>query len=100
MSKLQRTLIIGLKIFLLGLILHFIVYNFVTYVLHLTGPLMEAIWLWKEIFSVGFFGILIYYVLKYKELKIFKHDRRLWWLQWIFVALLIITFIFTLAKGL
>lgn len=34
--KLQRILTTGLKIFLLGLILHFIVYNFVTYVLHIT----------------------------------------------------------------
>lgn len=35
MNRLDRILTIGLKIFLLGLILHFIVYNFVTYVMHL-----------------------------------------------------------------
>ncbi len=100
MSRLQRTLIIWLKIFLLGLILHFLVYNLVTFVIGATGIVMEIIRLWKEIFTVGFFGILIFYVFKYKELKIFKHDKALRRLQWIFIALLLITFIFTIAKGL
>ena len=52
MTRLQRSLIIGLKIFLLGLIVHFIVYNFVTYVLHLSGTFMEILRLRKEIFTV------------------------------------------------
>lgn len=59
---------------------------------------MEVIRLWKEVFTIGFLGILIFYVLKYKELSIFKHDKRLRWLQWTFIALLVVTFIFTIAK--
>ena len=100
MTHLQRTLIIGLKAFLLGLILHFIVYNFVTYVLHLSGPVMEIIWLWKEIFTIGFFVALAWYVIRFKELKIFKHDKALRRLQRIFIAMLVITFAFTLLHGL
>ncbi len=61
---------------------------------------MEVIWLWKEIFTVGFFGLLVYYVIKYKELHIFKKDKMLWRLQWIFVALLVLSFVFTLIRGL
>lgn len=100
MTRLQRTLIIGLKIFFLGLILHFFIYNFVTYVLHLTGPVMDVIRLWKEIFTIGFFGILVYYVFRYKQLQIFKQDKVLRRLLRIFIALLVITLIITLAKGL
>lgn len=100
MSRLQRILIIGLQVFLLGLIIHFFVYNIVTYVIGATWPLMEVIRLWKEVFTIGFLGILIFYVLKYKELSIFKHDKRLRWLQWTFIALLVVTFIFTIAKWL
>lgn len=100
MTRLQRSLIIGLKIFLLGLILHFIVYNFVTYVLHLEGTFMEILWLWKEVFTVLFFAALVYYVLRYKELKIFKHDKELRRLQRIFIAMLVITFVFTMIHGL
>lgn len=36
MSRLQRILIIGLQVFLLGLIIHFFVYNIVTYVIGAT----------------------------------------------------------------
>lgn len=100
MNQLQRTLITALKIFLLGLILHFVVYNFVTYVLHLSGPVMDIIRLWKEIFTVGFFGILVFYVIKYKELHIFKRDKLLWRMQLTFIALLVLAFIFTFARGL
>ena len=100
MSRLQRTLIVGLKVFLLGLVLHFIVYNFVTYILHRTGPVMEIIWLWKEIFTIGFFIALVYYVVRFKDYKLFKQDKMLWRLILSFIALLIVTFIITLAKGL
>lgn len=59
---------------------------------------MEVIWLWKEIFTIGFFIILCVHLYKHKDLKIFKHDKVLRWLQWTFIALLVITLIFTLAK--
>ncbi|MBP6910477.1 hypothetical protein KBC03_02665 [Patescibacteria group bacterium] len=98
MTRLQRTLIIGLKIFFLGLILHFFIYNFVTYVLHLTGPVMDVIRLWKEILTILFFIALTYYVLRYRELKIFKQDKALRRLLRTFIALLLITFIITLLK--
>lgn len=100
MSRLQRIITIGLQIFLLGLIVHFFIYNIVTYVVGASWPIMEVLWLWKEIFTIGFFGILVFYLLKYKEFSIFKHDKQLWWLQWTFLTLLVVTFIFTIAKGL
>lgn len=100
MSRLQRTLLVGLKIFLFGLVFHFIVYNFVTYVLHITWGVMDLIWLWKEIFTIGFFVALIYYVVRYKDYKIFMKDKTLWRLLLSFIALLVCTLIITLIKWL
>ena len=100
MSRLQHTLIIALKIFLLGLILHFFVYNFVTYVIGVSWIIMEAIRLRKEIFTIWFFAVLVYYIYTYKEFSVLKKDTTIWRLVWIFVALLVVTFVFTLAKGL
>ncbi len=99
MSRLQRTLIIGLKIFLIGLILHFIIYNFVTYVLHVSGTFMDILWLWKEIFTILFFAAVVFYLFRFKERAILKKDKVLWWLQLIFIALLLVTFIFTFVTG-
>ena len=100
MSRLQRVTIIGLKVFFFGLLIHFVLYNFVTFVLHLSGTAMNVLRQWKEILSVAFFGVLLFYVIKYNDRKILFRDKTMKRMQISFIALLVITLLFTLLKHL
>lgn len=78
-----------IKIFLIGLILQFFLFNWVNFGLWLENQL---IWLWKEIFVIVFFWWAIYYMIVKKTFENIFKDKWILYLQLLFVLLVVITF--------
>ena len=98
-KKFTKFFVIVFKIFAIGLLLQFLLQNFVTYILWRSGWIWNLIRLWKEIILIWLLIFILYFLRKNKQFKDFRHKfplkNFLIIFLSIFVVVLLVTLIFT-----
>lgn len=98
-KKLTKIFVIIFKIFAIGLLLQFLLQNFVTYILWRSGWIWNLIRLWKEVILIWLLIFILYFLRKNKQFKAFRHKfplkKFLIIFLSIFVVVLLVTLIFT-----
>lgn len=79
-----------IKIFLIWLLLQFFAFNWVSFGIWFEN---QIIWLWKEFMVILFLWILIWQMFKNKRTDMLFKDKGVFYLQIMFVALVVVTFV-------
>ncbi len=83
---------VWIKIFLIWMIVQFFLQTFVTYILKIDN---SAIWLWKEIFVLWFFVYVAWQIYRNKDFGIVQNNKYIYRLLWIFLAQVVLGFLFS-----
>lgn len=87
-----------IKFFLIWLLLQFVVYTFVTFKLWIDNSYMTIIRAWKEILIAWMIWYLLSISIKKRSIKRLFQDKRIAYLQIIFLLTLVVTFLISIVR--
>lgn len=87
----QNVIITLFKVFFIGLVLQFFLFNLITFTFGLDASWMKAIRLWKEIVLVTLWWIACIWIIKYKERKLILPNKEIGLILFLIISTIWIT---------